>query len=290
MKRYEERKEYEPEVLEKLHKVQLKMLEDFINSCEKHNLTYFMVYGTAIGAIRHQGFIPWDDDIDVGMLRKDYDKFLTIFPQEMGKKYNLLTPKIDGRYACTVTHIQKKGTKFISEMSKDLKCEQGIFMDIFPFDNVAKGKKQQLRQMRMTYFWGKLLFLSRTGNPIIPLKGMSKVVAGFACKIIHRMLKLFRISSGFIYRKYVEAATQYNDSDMCGEYITSFEYAGCLKDKIKAKDLFPLKAVPFEYLMVKIPQNNHEFLKKVYGDYMKLPPENERVNHMPLVIDFGEEG
>ena len=72
MKRYKEKKGYIPEVLDKLHEVQLQILKDFINVCEKYNLTYFAVYGTAIGAVRHGGFIPWDDDIDVGMLRDQY--------------------------------------------------------------------------------------------------------------------------------------------------------------------------------------------------------------------------
>ena len=92
----------------------MEILSDFIGVCQKYNLTYFVVYGTAIGAVRHSGFIPWDDDIDVGMLREDYNKFFEVFQDELGEKYNLLTPEIDGRYACTVTHIQRKGTKFVS--------------------------------------------------------------------------------------------------------------------------------------------------------------------------------
>lgn len=92
--------------------------------CEKYKLPYFAVYGTAIGAVRHAGFIPWDDDIDVGMLRVDYDKFMEIFSKEMSDKYNLLTPQIDGQYSCTVTHIQRKNTKFVSEVTQNLKCEQ----------------------------------------------------------------------------------------------------------------------------------------------------------------------
>ena len=156
MKRYQSNKGYEPEVLERLHGVLLEILGDFIRVCEKYGLTYFAAYGTAIGAVRHQGFIPWDDDIDVGMPRKDYDRFFEVFQQELGEKYALLTPEIDNRYACTVTHIQKKGTKFISEMSQDLKCEQCIFMDIFPFDYVANDEKSQRKQARRTAFWGKL--------------------------------------------------------------------------------------------------------------------------------------
>ena len=80
-------KRYKPEVLKKLHTVQLKMLKDFSEVCDKYEIPYFVVYGTAIGAVRHHGFIPWDDDIDVAMLRVDYNKFFEIFENEMGDEY-----------------------------------------------------------------------------------------------------------------------------------------------------------------------------------------------------------
>ena len=288
MKRYQSNKGYEPEVLERLHGVLLEILGDFIRVCEKYGLTYFAAYGTAIGAVRHQGFIPWDDDIDVGMPRKDYDRFFEVFQQELGEKYALLTPEIDNRYACTVTHIQKKGTKFISEMSQDLKCEQCIFMDIFPFDYVANDEKSQRKQARRTAFWGKLLFLAGTAYPVIPLKGIAGRLAGCACKMIHFFLKLFRIAPRTLYRKYLKAATAYNQ-DEGKEYVTSFECADCLKDKIREKEIYPVQKVKFEYLEINLPANNDEILRKVYGDYMQLPPEDQRVNHMPLVIDFGDE-
>lgn len=74
----ERNKPYDPQILKRLHEVQVEILKDFETICKKHHLEYFALYGTAIGAVRHQGFIPWDDDIDVGMLREDYEKFLTI--------------------------------------------------------------------------------------------------------------------------------------------------------------------------------------------------------------------
>lgn len=285
-KRYKEARGYDDAVLEKLHRVQLEILSDFIGVCQKYNLTYFVVYGTAIGAVRHSGFIPWDDDIDVGMLREDYNKFFEVFQDELGEKYNLLTPEIDGRYACTVTHIQRKGTKFVSEASQDLKCEQCIFMDIFPFDYVAADQKAAVRQGRKANILGKLLFLSGSAYPLIPFGGFKGEIAALGCKLIHILLKLIRITPQKLYKRFVEVSTAYNNSDDRSEYVTSFEYAGCLKDRVKRNGLFPMKEVQFENLRVNIPANNHEFLSKVYGDYMQMPPENERVNHMPLIIQF----
>ena len=109
------RQGYDDAVLEKLHRVQLEILSDFIGVCKKYNLTYFVVYGTAIGAVRHSGFIPWDDDIDVGMLREDYNKFFEVFQDELGEKYNLLTPEIDGRYACTDVYKRQRDGRVLAE-------------------------------------------------------------------------------------------------------------------------------------------------------------------------------
>lgn len=278
-------KGYDPEVLERLHQVQVQMLKDVLRVCDKYDISCFLVYGTAIGAVRHGGFIPWDDDIDVGMLREDFNKFCEVFPHELEDEYELLTPLKDHRYACTVSHIQRKNTTFITEVSKDLKCHLGIFMDIFPFDAVPKSIKEQNRILRKTTFYGKLLFLSGTGNPHIPYSGILYHVLHFLCILIHYGLRIFHLTPDKIYRKFLKASTAYN-LDKNIEYVTSYEYTGSIKDKIKKEELFPLKKVSFETIDAYIPNNNDEFLRKVYGDYMKIPPENERINHAPLVIEF----
>lgn len=277
-------KQYDPLVLKKLQQVQTQMLKDVLDVCEKYGLSCFLIYGTAIGAVRHRGFIPWDDDIDVGMLREDYDKFLEVFDKELKEDYEVLTPEIDSRYACTVTHIQRKNTVFITEMTKDLKCNCRIFMDIFPFDNVPDSTKEQNRLLKKSTLYGKLLFLSGSGSPYIPYSGILYHVMHIGCLLIHGGLKLFHVTPTFLYRRFKNVSTSFNNVDC--EYVTSYEYTGCIKDKIRKSDILPLKKVPFENIYAYIPANNDAFLKKVYGDYMQIPPIEERVNHAPLVIQF----
>ena len=277
-------KQYDPDVLKKLQKVQTEMLKDVLEVCEKYDLPCFLIYGTAIGAVRHKGFIPWDDDIDVGMLRKDYDKLLSVFTKELGEHYELLTPEVDPRYACTVTHVQRKNTVFITEVNKDLKCNCRIFLDIFPFDNVPESESEQNKLLRKSTLYGKLLFLSGSGSPHIPYAGLLYHILHLGCQIIHYGLKLFHITPSFLYEKFKKVSTSFNDVDC--EYVTSYEYMGCLKDKVKKADLLPLVKVPFEDITAYIPANNDEFLKKVYGNYMEIPPVEKRVNHAPLVIQF----
>ena len=95
MKEVERNIPYDPKVLDKLHRLQIEMLNDLDSICKKHDIHYFAVFGTALGAVRHHGFIPWDDDIDVAMLREDYDRFLEIVTVEMGEKYQIMTPAVD---------------------------------------------------------------------------------------------------------------------------------------------------------------------------------------------------
>lgn len=282
--RYDYSKPYELQVLTKLHKVQLSILEDFDYVCEKYGLQYFALYGTAIGAARHQGFIPWDDDVDLGMLRADYIKFLSVFDKEMGDKYQIMTPLKDKKYTCTVTHLQKKGTKFIPCVFKNTKCNLGITIDIFPLDSVAPTAKLQKRQLRKTTFLGRLLFLCGTPYPLIPLKGLKGILASAVCYITHYILKIFGSPSRFIYNQFLKESQRYNDGD--SDYVTSFEYNGSIRDMVEVKSLFPLKKVPFENSKVYLPANNDDFLKKVYGDYMEIPPEEEQINHCPYMIQF----
>jgi lipopolysaccharide cholinephosphotransferase len=282
-----EKRGYEPEVLKRLQQAQLEILRDFDAVCEKHNLPYFVVYGTAIGAVRHQGFIPWDDDTDVAMLRKDYEKFLEIVPREMGDKYKILTPEIDKNYACNVTHLQRKGTKFVAEFSKDMKCDLCIDLDIFPLDNLAPKKKQAKHQAMAAMFYGKLLFLCGTPHPVINLSGIKGILAEKACVMIHYGLKMLHISPRFLYRKFEKAATKYNRIET--RYVTTFEGMNPLKKKLKKAEIFPLKKVPFEDMEVYLPNNNHEFLTSVYGDYMQVPPVEKQINHIPYILQFENE-
>ena len=197
MEKINRSKPYKKEVLEHLHRVQIEMIQDLDRVCKKYEIPYFAAFGTALGAVRHQGFIPWDDDTDVGMLRKDYDRFLEIAEKELGDHYRVLTPEVDKRYACNVTKLQRKGTVFISHLSKNLKCEQCIFIDIFPFDCVAPTKKLAKRQWFMTTFLDRLLYLCGTPYPVIPYKGIKFALAQSICWCTHYGLKLFHVKNMF---------------------------------------------------------------------------------------------
>lgn len=277
---------YTPSLLDKLKNVELSILKDFIKTSEKHNLQWFVAYGTALGAVRHNGFIPWDDDIDVFMLRKDYDKFMKIFDKELGKKYNLVTPERTPGYSASVTHLELKGTKFVHSVSEIMPYKNGICIDIFMLDKTSANKIRQWFHLKKCWIYGRLLFLCENPKPNIPLNGIMKNIAKIICSLIHKILKLFRISSKTMYKKLDKCARKYNNSKS-NLYTSLTDYL--MKESLVYKDdIFPLKKVKYEDIQVNIMNNHDKNLTNLYGDYMKMPPAEKRYNHRPAIIEFNE--
>lgn len=284
MKKFDTAKPYEPETLARLHEVHIEILNDFQAVCKKHNLLYFALFGTAIGAVRHGGFIPWDDDIDVGMLRADFDRFLAIADAELGEKYFILSPETDKNCTSSVVKLMLRNSKFVSALNQNAKCPQCIFMDIFPFDNVAPDEKARQKQLKITTFLDRLLYLCGTPYPIIPLKGIVGELAAAICFLAHYALKILHISSRWIFRQFEKHSEKYNDVPT--EYITGFGQPTALKKMFKKADMFPLQTVPFESTTICLLHNNDEELRKVYGDYMQIPPPEKQINHAPVELVF----
>lgn len=277
-------KQYDEETLKRLQEFLLEMLVDIQRVCEKSDIPFFISYGTAIGAVRHEGFIPWDDDLDIGMLRSDFEKFLSIAEQELGEQYFLMSPRFDKKCTSSVTKVMRKDTLFISEMTKDMKHEQGIFIDIFPFDNVPDNKFSADIQALLAMVFDRLVYLCGTARPNIPQEGIVGRIYSAICIAIHCVLKGLHISPRFLFGMF-EKISQASNNKEC-ENITAYGLNYSLKRQFRKTALFPLKKVKICDMEVPIFNEYDYVLKTMYGDYMKLPPEEKRVNHIPLVLKF----
>lgn len=280
------KKVYDKETLKKLHRIQIELLQIVDTICMKNNLKYSTAFGTVLGAIRHKGFIPWDDDIDIIMPKKDYDQLIEILKKECPKGYYLLMPDDNIAYISLVTKFVKDGTLFIPEIEKQMKCKRGIGLDIFPLNNVADNEIERKRQFRDAWFWGRIMFLRGIAKPDIPYKGIKKKVAEFACYCVHYALVLFHVKQPYILKKYLDAVTRYNHIDT--EKVTSFEDANFENNIIELNQIFPCARVPFEDIMINVPKDYEEYLINIYGDYMVLPPIEKRKNHYPYILEFGD--
>lgn len=278
---------YDQETLNKVQHVQAGILRDVLNLCDKYKIDTFLVFGSALGVVRHQGFIPWDDDIDIAMFREDLVRFNEIARKELGDKYEFLTCETNPNYACTVTHFQKKGTKFISHDVKDCDYTAGINIDIFIYDHLADGVFARNYQYFMSWFLGRLLYLSGKGTPVIPYTGIKKCISECVCKSVRFGLRILHITPIRIYRRLQKVSKRYNHKNT--KYYSCFETPTPWLNKMKKSDIYPLKKMPFMDFEVNVPKNTHEHLTKIYGDYMQIPPKEKRINHRPYLIDFGEE-
>lgn len=280
--------EYTPEVLKKLQQYELEILKDFIRVCEENDLHYFGFAGTAIGAVRHGGFIPWDDDIDVAIPRADYDKLIAVFKKDLSDKYYILNAEECDKYPLMTTRICLRDSVFIETFFKHLDAPFGIFLDVYPLDTPSSDAKEHRRQQITAFILGKLLILKHCPFPLIPFSGIKGKIIHAATWCVWAFLNIFGISHKTIYNKAISCTRRHNGEESdCYEHFYSQKCGAGVNFKA---DIFPLKKLSFENIEVCFTNNYKKQLIDTFGDYMQLPPPEKRKNHFPYILKFpGEE-
>lgn len=264
--------------------MELSVLKEFARICEKYQIQYFALFGTAIGAARHQGFIPWDDDIDIGMLRKDYEKLLSVVPKECKGEYRIVGPDCDEKFYNLVPHFCKSGTRFATNYDHG-RYTMGIGFDIFVYDYLADDEKQRKKQVRITSIWRSLYLAYNVDFLKYSVFKEGNLLPRLAAGAAHRLLHLVPGCDSFFYRQYLRHAKAFRKRTA---YVTQFSDTMSLQSAIAWEELFPLKKLPFEDMEICVPGEYQKLLTRVYGDYMELPPEEKRQNHYPYLLDFGD--
>lgn len=278
---------YDEKVLKKLQKIELGILKEFDELCRKNNLDYFLVGGSAIGVVRHKGFIPWDDDIDVAMSREDYDKFLEIAERDYSDRYTIINNDTNPKFPLMNTRWGLKGTEYKTEDLKDIPGEFGIFLDIFPQDNVPDNEKKMKKHGTISWIYGKLLVLSGVKKPVLYYYGIKAKILTFIFFLAHYFLKIFHLNSRFFYKKAFKYSTMYNN-EKTKRFGYAFDPHRFTSIMVK-EDVFPLKTMKFEGLDVKVPGRIEKYLERRYGnDYMTLPPKEKRHTHPPYSLKFDD--
>ena len=273
---------YTKEELKKIQKIELDILLELKRICEKHNLTYFSIGGTTLGAIRHNGFIPWDDDIDIGMLRGDYEKFLRIAPKELKKGYTLQHFYTDENCPTYHAKIRKDKTVFKETAMQDLPIHHGVFLDIMPYDKIPENKIKQVVYLTSVFVL-RQLYISKLISVTTYTKDPVRIVFGnYVRKTLNFLLK--PMSRKKIFNFLQRVITYYNDSN--SNFVT---IKGLDVFISRLDDLLPVKNHIFEYIEIPIPVNYDKVLRTQYGDYMKLPPEEKRYTHKPCCLKLDGE-
>ena len=261
--------------LRQLQLTQLEILKVIDRFCRDHGIRYSLYAGTLLGAVRHKGFIPWDDDLDICMSRADYYSFLKAWEEEKHEGYLLQTKENSPRFTQSFAKIRKDHTCFLQF---DVEIEQyhtGIFIDIFPIDRMPKGlltrKLFQLRCLKYQLLTRE--FLPPDGSPML------KVAAKM-------MLTLSPIKQrGARREKILRKIQKYNSKEDLP--AVAIETQSSIRTPLPPSFMKEFTELSFEGCSFMCSAVWHEYLSAKYGDYMKLPPENERVwKHHPIILDF----
>ena len=257
--------------LEQVHDKELKILEYFIEVCNKNNLQYFLVYGSLLGAVRHKGFIPWDDDIDVGMMRKDYDALATILRNSNDKLFFWQDDISEPSYPLSFGKIRLNNTYVYEEDFQHLNVHQGLFIDVYPFDYCADND-----------------FIVAILNKLVQVISMSllfKSARPYKRKLPHLYSQLIcEMTSCLPYSiiKSLRRIVIWVSRRLSSKKRLSFIGGNVFPRGVYLLDWFKrFKTVPFEGLNAQIPEEWDAILKTTYGDYMTLPSLNCRLRHFP---------
>lgn len=274
---------YNSDILRHLHAELHDVLREVVRVCDTAGIPYFIQGGTAIGAHFFEDIVPWDDDIDLGMTRDNYERFLSEAPALLGEEYLLQEFTTDANTPFYFAKVRKRGTRFVEREWVGLPIEEGIYIDIFPYDLIPDNESLARKQRARVGFWvncfmAKSVWLWRwfgkaNNGVVLPKSWISCLLIRLACAT-H--------SKEQIYKKLRKELIRYN-----GTEATRYNIVRMPKDMIRASAINTPERRKFGDMEVWAPSDLESYLRSHYGDIQKWLPEDKRLNHAPEVLSFG---
>ncbi len=270
--------------MELLHQVDLDIVKEVVDICDRHGFVYYMLGGTMLGAIRHKGFIPWDDDIDIGIPRKDYDEFLKVAPTELSSHLKVVNYHTDPEYHYYITRILDTETKVVEERIGNDNKYTNASIDIFPVDGTPNNAL-----MRKIYFFRVLYhraLMSLCYKDSIDRKRPRGTAERFLLAVMER-LPVEKMTTPYKQKEKIDRLLR-------NQKIEGAKYIGNIMGAYRTREIVPAefygkgKMYPFEDIELRGMELADEYLKYTYGDYMELPPEDKRKTHFRILEIHGE--
>ena len=273
------------EALRKLQGIELEIMLSVGELCRENDITWFMDSGTALGAMRHQGFIPWDDDVDVGMLRPDYDRFVEAASRGMGGGCTLHTSGNTHGFAPLFAKVFRDGTRFETLETREAGLEQGIFVDVFPYDRLYVDPELLRRQISNASMAQKRSYLYHAHSITVPHRGALGTVERAGCLVAHGVEHLV-VHDPADYQMRFNQSIPNSEKGEVSDLCLSLAWPNM--EPIKTGTLVPTATATFEGHDLPVPGATDEYLTFMYGDWRQIPAPEDRHTHLPLLLDFGD--
>lgn len=263
------------QTLRSVQLVQLEIAKEIKRVCEENGISYFLVGGTLIGAVRHKGFIPWDDDLDMGMLRSEFERFLQIAPSKLNDSFFLQTWHSDKEYPFAFAKVRKKGTLFIEANDSNKKTHQEIFVDLFPYDNFPSDNEEQVRFSKKIQNYRELMYMVNHMTIWKRQPTVSRKILRFI-KCVPDIIRATFSNREKIIADYEKEMNKYNSLTT---KLVAQESGGVRFGKypIKRDYIEKTTKLEFEGEYFECPLYYDAFLTDIYGNYMQLPPLEKQI-------------
>ncbi len=260
---------------DEVKKIQLEILLEFDRVCRENDIKYSLYFGTLLGAVRHKGFIPWDDDIDVVMERGEYNKFMEIQKKNIDSNFFVQNYETDPNFFRSFSRIRKNDTLYLQRFFQHVDIHHGIFIDIFPFDSVYEDVAKEKKRI-------KLLQRLRRIN-VIKYFGVDEK-ANILKKISQKTID-FIIPNPWFNQMITKVNIKRNDQNLewCSHLTDRVDNTMFKKWLIKKDELLDLVELEFEGHKFYAIKSYKNVLENIYGDYMELPPVEQRVPHHQII-------
>ena len=275
-------KEYDyQDVKELVKERQLYILDEVVKICEKHGLIYWLDGGTLLGAVRHKGFIPWDDDIDIGMMREDYEKLIPLLKKELPSDLVVQSRKSDIKYKLPFVKIRDR----YSKIEKDFEFN-GIFIDIFPFDLMPKSPwLKKIQRVSFMLLEAAMIHTDTDKLNISKKEGLKHKVLLKAMNALSMIGSLLGEKSFYFFYNTIKSISKVDPSEEVGDGLTaSWAYYKSIRPQ---QAYLPTNQAVFETKMYRVPHDTQKYLSTLYGDNFMTPVQFENT-HVSKVTFFEE--
>ncbi len=272
------------EQLQNLHQVLLEIMDDILAVCKEHDLKFILIGGSAIGALRSGGIIPWDDDIDIAMPRGDFEKFTAIIREKYGEKYAMLHPQDQDNFGRVIPKIRLRGTEYRTILEQDL-TDCGVFIDIYTIENLPDNAVARVFQGVMAMGFGFALSCRRLYRG---RKWFSQLTGGVTFKVkcaIGFCLSFAKYETWARWTDYWNSRCK-NDNSKYVSIPTDVRYY--FGEMQLRETLCDVQEIDFAGRTCFVPKAADRYLREIYGDYMQLPPVEKQERNCYLAYDLGE--